>query len=185
MIVIMPAWIDDVARPIKALSALFEGIAKVDDFARQYRRNKRFSDLLGALKVLYFSPQGSLGILTKIANGEPVSDVDIERMHRTVSDDTNINHALRVLVLDELRRWPELPVKDFGAISYLKYGKADLRVRLARYAREYQRLTDHVDRRNTASEERAEVQRVARQLLADIGDLNAALEALDSQLRRS
>lgn len=179
----MPVWIDDVVRPIKALTCLFDGLSKIDGFVRGYVRNRRFSDLLGVLKVLYFSPEGTRGLLTKIAAGDPVSAIDIDRMRRTVSDETNLNVALQVLVLDELRRWPELSVVDFEAVSYLRYGKADLRDRLARFAKEYQETMANPNRRNSVIQEIDELQAVSRELLEYIDTFNRAIVELDKRLR--
>lgn len=179
----MPALFDDVVKPIKALTALFDGLSKIDVVVRRFVANKRFSDLLSVLKVLYFSPEGTRGILTKIAKGSPVSSEDIHRMHRTVSDQTNINEALEVLVLDELRRWPELAVVDFEAIAYLRYGKADLRGRLARFAKEYQQVLDNLEMLNSVTERLDEFRRVSEELLNEISLFNAAIEALDTRLR--
>lgn len=114
---------------IETATAGLEVASAISGLAREDRSQRlRLRPIISALRDIYFTPRGTVRVLTRIANGERPDPDDVE----DVLTDFNgaewlVQRRVRELDFDRLAQFDGLSLRQRRTLDQIAYGKIQLR----------------------------------------------------------
>ncbi|WP_333585996.1 hypothetical protein [Phenylobacterium sp.] len=160
---------------VELISVVADGLAIVEAIAADQKsanpRLDRLDDeIVGALRKIYFTPDGVLSLLEKIANGEDVSVEEVERRLPQFNDrQWHVARALETLNFDKLSSRREVSLRRAEHLNQVRYGKVNIRA-------DIQRLLNYplTHNKRIKADKAAELLAKVRELNDQIGQLEEA-----------
>jgi hypothetical protein len=160
---------------------LVEGIFRSVRIGVDFGERAHYGRILDAIRQLYFFEDGTIRVLKKVANGESVNSLDFEKASaRFFNAGEDVYRAIDRLVEYEERGRAGLSIKNANDLKRIVSMKLGARIDIEEFIYELSQQYPSSDK-----EQKERFGRQAKQVIALIEELNAAIERVDDSLRKS
>jgi hypothetical protein len=121
--------IGDLSMPFENLATIKAGLEIVKALARREQKDHRLNDqVCKALRTLYFTPKGLLGLLKELERGNGVASNELrERLINFNDREWQVSRALDALDFEQLQRDLRLSLATAKTLDQIRLGKMSLR----------------------------------------------------------